>query len=152
MIPKPPTIGSLPPSGLCQQNVLACPNSEVAQCMLDTIRNKWFYIRIAQEDSASYYSTITTFLLILGVLQGSGAAPSIWFCLSCVLLAALQTYSALPASLQTAPACYYYLISQDVCSSPNWTLSLNQDEKRCPVTRTSGGVLALRKCFYYMIE
>ena len=43
-------------------------------------------------ESSSYFST-TANLLILGVLQGSGAAPCIWMCVSNVLFQALSSRS-----------------------------------------------------------
>jgi hypothetical protein len=64
-----------------------------AQCMLSTIKTMRFYVQTAYGVSTSSFSTISSFLMILGVLQGSGAAPCIWFCLSCVLLSAIQPYT-----------------------------------------------------------
>ena len=50
-----------------------------------------FYVRTACGVSTTIFTTTTALLSILGVLQGSGAAPYIWMCLSNVLLQALSS-------------------------------------------------------------
>ena len=60
--------------------------------MLATIKGMHFFIRTAHGISPGFY-TSTAAALILGVLQGSGAAPCIWISLSCILLQALQSHT-----------------------------------------------------------
>ena len=62
-------------------------------CMLAVIFAMHFFVRTAYGISSESFST-TSSLLILGVLQGSGAAPCIWMCVSNVLLQALDTLTA----------------------------------------------------------
>jgi hypothetical protein len=58
--------------------------------MLAIILAMHFFVRTAYGVSPTYFAT-TSNLLILGVLQGSGAAPCIWMCVSNVLFQALAT-------------------------------------------------------------
>ena len=60
--------------------------------VLATIKGMHFFIRRAHGISSGFY-TSTAAALILGVLQGSGAAPCIWICLSYILLQALQSHT-----------------------------------------------------------
>ena len=61
-------------------------------CMLATIQGMKFYEQTAHSDSPGFFtSTLST--LILGVLQGSRAAPCIWLSIICVLLHALSTHT-----------------------------------------------------------
>ena len=64
--------------------------SSAATCMLAIIFAMHFFVRTAYGVSPTYFAT-TSNLLILGVLQGSGAAPCIWMCVSNVLFQALTT-------------------------------------------------------------
>ena len=70
---------------------LGMPQS-ATKSMLATIKGMRFFIRTAHGISPSIY-TSTVVALILGVLQGSGAAPCIWLSLSCILLQALHTHT-----------------------------------------------------------
>ena len=68
--------------------------------MLATIKGMHYYIRTAHGISPSFY-TSTAATLILGVLQGSGAAPCIWLSLSCILLQAIHSHTTQVPSLMS---------------------------------------------------
>ena len=81
----------IPSFGLMATERLGMPQS-ATKSMLATIKGMRFVIRTAHGISSSFY-TSTVVALILGVLQGSGAAPCIWLSLSCILLQALHSYT-----------------------------------------------------------
>lgn len=61
------------------------------ECMLKCIQQMEHYIRTTHGDSDSYYSSKYTRVPFQGVLQGNGAAPSIWVAVSTPLLNMMRT-------------------------------------------------------------
>ena len=82
----------IPSLGLMATEHLGIPQQATA-CMLATIKGMHFFICTAHGISSGFY-TSTAAALLLGVLQGSGAAPCIWISLSCILLQALQSHTS----------------------------------------------------------
>ena len=81
----------IPSLGLMATECLGMPQQATVS-MLATIKGMHFFTCTAHGISPSFY-TPTTAALILGVLQGSGAAPCIWISLSYILLQALQSHT-----------------------------------------------------------
>ena len=81
----------IPSLGLMATEHLGIPQQATAS-MLATIKGMHFFIRTAHGISLGLY-TSTTNALILGVLQGRGAAQCIWISLSCILLQAHQSHT-----------------------------------------------------------
>ena len=63
------------------------------QFVLATLKGMHSLIQTAHDIYPSSFYTSTVVALILGVLQGSGAAPCIWLSLSCILLHALHPHT-----------------------------------------------------------
>lgn len=78
----------IPSHGLMATERLGMPKS-AAKCMLAIILAINFYVHTAYGVSSNFFTTTST-ILILGVLQGSVAAPCIWMYVSHVLLNALS--------------------------------------------------------------
>ena len=91
----------IPSIGLMATERLGMPPTASA-CMLATIQGMKFFICTAHGVSPGFF-TSTLSALILGVLQGSGAAPCIWLSISCVLLHALSTHTT---GFQATCPCY----------------------------------------------
>ena len=91
----------IPSIGLMATERLGMPPTASA-CMLATIQGMKFFIYTAHGVSPGFFtSTLST--LILGVLQGSGAATCIWLSISCILLHALSTHTT---GFQATCPCY----------------------------------------------
>ncbi len=140
-------------------------HATAATSMLATIFSMQYFIRTIYGLSPEFFNSIF-YLLILGVLQGSGAAPCIWFCVSCVLFHALQQYTtgfnaSCPCQLRHSNQLGEAFVDDTDLwlSSPNSNgLSLipAMADLPCPTLGTpstfaSGGALALSKCFFYLI-
>ena len=134
--------------------------------MLATIKGMHFFICTAHGISPGFY-TLTAAALILGVLQGSGAAPCIWISLSCIHIQALQSHTAgfqatCPRNTRTSQhAGEAYIEDTDLWltgispSIPSMTLTSSMQRKAQVWERllfASGGALALQKCFYYLVQ
>jgi hypothetical protein len=132
--------------------------------ILTTIQGMHFFIQTAHGISPSFY-TSTESVLILGVLQGTGAAPCTW--LSCILLQALQPHTT---GFQASCPCKN-CISQCtgeafVDDTSLWLTGTNPFTPTSTLVSTmqemakvwehllfaSNGALALQKCFYYLVS
>ena len=91
----------IPSIGLMAIERLGMPPT-ASVCMLATIQGMKFFICTAHGVSPGFF-TSTLSALILGVLQGSGAAPCIWLSISCVLLHALSSHTT---GFQATCPCY----------------------------------------------
>ena len=80
-----------PSLGLMATQCLGMPQQPTSS-MLATIKGMHFVIPTAHSISPGF-DTSTAAALILGVLQGRGAAPCFWISLSCILLQALQSHT-----------------------------------------------------------
>ena len=81
----------IPSIGLMATERLGMPSTATAS-MLAIIKGMKFHIRTAHGTYPVFFKA-TLAALILGVLQGSRAAPCIWLSISCVLLHALSLHT-----------------------------------------------------------
>ena len=155
----------IPSLGLMATERLGMPQQATAS-MLATIKGMHFFICTAHGISPGLY-TSTAATLILGVLQGSGAAPCIWISLSCILLQALQSHTTgfqatCPHNTRTSqhPGKAY------IDDTDLWLTGMSPSTSSTTLTSSmqriaqvwecllfpSGGALALQKCFYYLVQ
>ena len=92
----------IPSIGLMATERLGMPPTATAS-MLAIIKGLKFHIQTAHGISSGFFKS-TLAVLILGVLQGSGAAPCIWLSNSCVLLHALSPrHHGIPSYMPSKP-------------------------------------------------
>ena len=144
---------------------LGMPQQATAS-MLVTIKGIHFFICTAHSISPGFYTSIAA-ALILGVLQGSRAAPCIWISVSCILLPALQSHTTgfqatYPHSTRTSqhPG-KAYIEDTDwwltgISPSTSITTLTSSMQRVTQVWEhllfASVGALALQKCFYYLVQ
>jgi hypothetical protein len=151
----------IPSLGLMATERLGMPQS-ATKSMLATIKGMRFFIQTAHGISSSFY-TSTVAALILGVLQGSGAAPCIWLSLSCILLQALHTHTTgFQASCPCNNCTSHHPGEAFVDGTNMWLTGTYPSTPTSTLVSTmqrvaqvwerllfaSGGALALQKCFY----
>ena len=138
--------------------------SSAAACMLAVILAMNFFVRTAYGRVSSAHFTTTSTLLILGVLQGSGAAPCIWMCMINVLLQAHSNltygfsahfprsvrHSNLPGEAFVDDTDLW--ITSETLTSPALVSSMQKVAQHWEcLLFASGSALALQKCFFYLM-
>jgi hypothetical protein len=137
----------------------------VATSMLAIIKGIKFHIQTTHGISPGIFKSALA-ALILGVLQGSGAAPCIWLSICCVLLHVLSPHTTefqatCPQNYQTSkhPGEAFvddtdlWLTSTNPSSSPILIPSMQKVAQLWErLLFASGGALAIQKCFYYLID
>jgi hypothetical protein len=154
----------IPSIGLMATERLSMPPTATAS-MLAIIKGMKFHIRTAHGISPGLFKT-TLPALILGVLQGSGAALCIWLSISCVLLHALSPHTTgfqatCPQNYQTSkrPGEAFVDDTDLWLTSTNLSSSLTLIPSMQKVAQlwerllvASGGALAIQECFYYLVD
>ena len=134
--------------------------------MLATIKGMHFFIRTAHGISPGFYSS-TAAALILGVLQGSGAAPCTWISLSCILLQARQSHtSGFQATCPHNTSTSQHPGKAYVDDTDLWLTGISPSTPSMILTSSmqriaqvwdcllfaSRGALAHQKCFHYLVR
>ena len=156
----------IPSLGLMATERLGMPQ-QATTSVLATMKGMHFFIRTAHGISPGFY-TSTAAALILGVLQGSRAAPCIWISLSCILLHALQSHTSgfqatCPRNTRTSQCPgKVYIDNTDLWlkgispSTPSTTLTSFIMQGVALVWEcllfASRGALAFQKCFYFLVH
>jgi hypothetical protein len=153
----------IPSIGLMASERLGMPSTATAS-MLAIIKGMKFHIRIAHGISPGIFKS-TLAALILGIFQGSRAAPCIWLSISCVLLHALSPHTTAfqatcPQNYQTSKHLEAFVDDTDLwltSTNPSSSLTLIPSMQKVAqlwerLLFACGGALAIQKCFYYLID
>ena len=150
--------------GLMATERLGMPPTTSA-CMMTTIQGIQFSICKAHGVSPGFFTSALS-ALILGVLQGSGAAHCIWLSICCILLHALSSHTT---GFQATCPCYSknskHLGEAFVDNTVLWLTSTSSSSSRTIISSmqkvaqlwkrllyASGRALAIQKCFYYLVD
>ena len=151
-----PSIG-----GMALRRLGASKNA--VEALLRTLENMKYQIRTALGISAETFSNIQDW--VLGTLQGSGASPCLWLAITCVLLGALSkkstgiTFRNPRGTLQFQRVGEAYVDDTDLWTALERStleeMALEMEEVAQfweQLLFTTGGALALEKCFFVAVQ
>jgi hypothetical protein len=150
----------IPSIGMLACRRLGLPQ-EPAIALLKILHGMKYQIRTALGITDDHFSNMVDW--ILGILQGSGASPCIWLAISAVLIAAIEqrspgiSFRSLDGSITESRAADTFVDDTDLYVSVDITFpELAQQTQMVAqhweqLLYTSGGALALQKCFWYGI-
>ena len=132
-----------------------------AVALLKILHGMKYHIRTALGITEDHFSNMVDW--ILGTLQGSGASPCIWLAISAVLIAALEqrspgiSFRSPDGTIQDVRAADAFVDDTDLYVSVDTSFPQLAQQAQVVAQHweqllyTSGGALALNKCFWYGI-
>ena len=150
----------IPSVGMLACRRLGLPQ-EPAIALLKILHDMKYHIRTALGITEAHFSNMTDW--ILGTLQGSGASPCIWLAISAVLIAALEqqspgiTFRSPDGHITESRAADAFVDDTDLYVSVDIPFPELAAQAQIVAQHweqllyTSGGALALNKCFWYGI-
>ena len=146
---------------------LGIPKAPV-QCMIKCIQHMQHYIRTSFGDSEEHFTSEHTAVPFQGILQGNGAAPTIWVLVSTPLLNMLRTagngaFITSPLSKETSHIVGYAFVDDtDLITMDMRDINMEADEIMSNMQdsidrwegglRTTGGAIVPEKSWVYPID